>query len=276
MANISKIKTLNGTTYDIKDAKAIHNGICPYYSTSETYAVGDKVRYNDNIYECITAIPTAENWTAAHWKIAPTLQEQMTVLNSIVDSSYVEIAKNVVLQNGYINTSGKVISSSLSGYALVPLLKGERVVVGTTNRNITIIGSTTAESVSVGDSVNIIQITGTTSNVFETHEYIAPNDMTVVICVLLSNYSLAFYRYAPARTGLHREYVVITLNASGYAQWSYKYTEVTILSAFTMDRVVRYFTSTGDYWFFESSLWDSPGVLEVNKTIGIYVVYMNV
>ena len=51
--------------------------ICPYYSTSATYAVGDKVRWGNYIYECITAIPTAEAWTAAHWHVVPTLQEQI-------------------------------------------------------------------------------------------------------------------------------------------------------------------------------------------------------
>jgi len=63
--------------------------ICPYYSTSETYAVGDKVRYGDYIYECVTEITKAEAWTAAHWEIAPTLQEQITALdgNDIVGMS---------------------------------------------------------------------------------------------------------------------------------------------------------------------------------------------
>lgn len=73
----------------------------------------------------------------------------------------------------------------------------------------------------------------------------------------------------------HRQYIEITLNASGYYKWSYKDTEVTILSAFTSDHIIRYFTSTGDFWYFESSLWNSPEVLEVNKTIGLYVMYMD-
>lgn len=88
MAEISKITVPNGTTYDIKDATARENAvslydmanhsICPYYSTSATYAVGDKVRYGYYIYECITAITKAEAWNAAHWEVAPTLQEQIT------------------------------------------------------------------------------------------------------------------------------------------------------------------------------------------------------
>lgn len=57
---------------------ALANGsIAPYYSTSSTYAVGDKVRYGNLLYECNTAITTAESWTAAHWTQLDPLQEQL-------------------------------------------------------------------------------------------------------------------------------------------------------------------------------------------------------
>ena len=37
------------------------------YSSSATYAVGDYVLHNSNLYVCTTAITTAESFTAAHW-----------------------------------------------------------------------------------------------------------------------------------------------------------------------------------------------------------------
>lgn len=49
----------------------------PAYSTSATYAVGDRVRYSVRVYECITAIPDGESWTAAHWKEVDDLQTQL-------------------------------------------------------------------------------------------------------------------------------------------------------------------------------------------------------
>ena len=49
----------------------------PIYSASSTYAVGDRVRYSNNVWECITAIATAEAWTAAHWQEVAPLQEQI-------------------------------------------------------------------------------------------------------------------------------------------------------------------------------------------------------
>lgn len=52
------------------------------YSSSSTYAVGDRVRYSNYIYECITAITTAEDWTSGHWKQVDNLQTQ---INNKVD-----------------------------------------------------------------------------------------------------------------------------------------------------------------------------------------------
>lgn len=55
-----------------------NGAVCPYYSASATYAVGDKVRYGNLLYECNTAISTAEAWTAAHWTQLDPLQEQVS------------------------------------------------------------------------------------------------------------------------------------------------------------------------------------------------------
>lgn len=54
-----------------------NNSIAPYYSSSDTYAVGDKVRYGYYLYQCITAINTPESWDADHWTALPTIQEQV-------------------------------------------------------------------------------------------------------------------------------------------------------------------------------------------------------
>ena len=40
----------------------------PEYSSSSTYAVGDLVMHEAELYECSTAITTAEEWTPAHWE----------------------------------------------------------------------------------------------------------------------------------------------------------------------------------------------------------------
>ena len=53
----------------------ILSNLAPTYSTSLTYDLGDLVIYNYNLYECTTAIPTAESWTAAHWTQKTVAQE---------------------------------------------------------------------------------------------------------------------------------------------------------------------------------------------------------
>ena len=43
------------------------SSIAPAYDASSTYAVGEKVMYDGKLYECSTAITTAEAWNASHW-----------------------------------------------------------------------------------------------------------------------------------------------------------------------------------------------------------------
>ena len=42
----------------------------PAFSSSSTYEVGEIVIYDGVAYKCVTAITTAEEWTAAHWTLA--------------------------------------------------------------------------------------------------------------------------------------------------------------------------------------------------------------
>ena len=55
------------------------------YSTSSTYGVGDYCIYNSQLYRCITAITTAEAWTAAHWTAA-VLGDDVSELKSALSS----------------------------------------------------------------------------------------------------------------------------------------------------------------------------------------------
>ena len=46
---------------------AIEPNFAGAYDSTATYGVGDYVVYEHTLYVCNTAIPTAEQWTAAHW-----------------------------------------------------------------------------------------------------------------------------------------------------------------------------------------------------------------
>lgn len=71
------------------------------YSSSATYAVGDRVRYGSSSYECITAIPTAESWTAAHWKALDPLQTQIDgKQDTLTAGTGISINNNVISATG--------------------------------------------------------------------------------------------------------------------------------------------------------------------------------
>lgn len=44
------------------------------YDSTKTYAIGDMVIKNHAIYECTTAITTAEVWNSSHWTIVPIIK----------------------------------------------------------------------------------------------------------------------------------------------------------------------------------------------------------
>lgn len=62
----------NGCCYDGKMRSISGLTLAPYvntaYSASATYAVGDKVNYQSKMYECVTAVETAEAFDPAKWE----------------------------------------------------------------------------------------------------------------------------------------------------------------------------------------------------------------
>lgn len=102
------------------------------------------------------------------------------------------IYKDIVWQNGYIDNKGIVKESVLSKYAVISLKSTETVLVGTTNVNITMLGKTNSDTVSVGDTVTPIKITSGDEH-FEECTYYTLKDVNIVVCVLASNYELKFY-----------------------------------------------------------------------------------
>ena len=78
------------------------------YSAEASYAVGDYVRYDNDLYRCITAIASpGESWTAAHWTQVvladdETLQENIVVLDWLAgyvtpqDPQSIEFGENLL------------------------------------------------------------------------------------------------------------------------------------------------------------------------------------
>lgn len=101
------------------------------YSASKTYAVGDYVIHNSNLYRCTTAITTAEAFTAAHWTQVvladdvSDVKSDLTYTDSAVFDDNTAYEKETI-SNGIINSSGILISIgsgntyTVSVYPLAP------------------------------------------------------------------------------------------------------------------------------------------------------------
>lgn len=72
----STATTLAATPSTVNALRVMLNNL-PGYSSTATYAVGDRVYHNTDAYECTTAITTAEDWTDAHWTKLDPIQTQL-------------------------------------------------------------------------------------------------------------------------------------------------------------------------------------------------------
>ena len=132
---------------------------------------------------------TAEQGKVLDGKVTQ-LGQGVTELNAGVFGG--NFSKNLIWTDGYIKKNGQIMSSTASKFTQPFVLKaGEKLTVGTNNANICIIGTTSAVSLSVGDTITVLQTTANSST-FETHTLIADEDMVVVVCVRWSDYSLTF------------------------------------------------------------------------------------
>lgn len=101
-------------------AQAMVSG-APVYSSSETYAIGDRVRYSNYTYECTTAITTAEAWNSAHWTALDPLQEQVDAKqDALVSGTNIKTVNGTsLLGSGDIDTSElPTVTSSDNGKVL--------------------------------------------------------------------------------------------------------------------------------------------------------------
>ena len=74
----------------------------PVYSNTATYEVGDRVRYGYNIYECKTAITTAESWNASHWTVLDSIQDQIDDVKATIPPDMVVLSYGSSTWNDFI------------------------------------------------------------------------------------------------------------------------------------------------------------------------------
>lgn len=69
-------------------AANVAGAIADAYSATSTYVVGDYCTKDGKLYRCVTAISTAEAWTAAHWTEVQTMDEVETIDNLLQIEKY--------------------------------------------------------------------------------------------------------------------------------------------------------------------------------------------
>lgn len=124
---------LGATSKAINTAMANIISGAPIYKASSTYAVGDRVRYSNNVWECITAITHAEVWTDAHWKTVAPLQEQIddkqdllvsgTNIKTINNQSILG-SGNITIEGGGSGTVDTAMSDSSTNAVQNKVIKG--------------------------------------------------------------------------------------------------------------------------------------------------------
>lgn len=77
------------------------NFATPYQSYS-TYEVGQWCIYNHNLYQCTTAITSAEEWNSDHWEARAATNQDINSLRDVqIDSSTLTPGQALVYKNGH-------------------------------------------------------------------------------------------------------------------------------------------------------------------------------
>lgn len=82
------------TQLDAVTDNARENGVAPVFSTTKTYAVGEHVLYNGEVYRCKTAVASAGAWVASNWtkaSLSEDLEGEVSDLKSTTNATDTEI-----------------------------------------------------------------------------------------------------------------------------------------------------------------------------------------
>lgn len=99
------------------------------YSNSATYAVGTYCTKDGKLYECTTAITTAEEWTAGHWTETKVGPEVSDLKSAIDNTGLMPITQSPYLTQGYIDSNGKWANRTSGNprCAIIPVSAGQAI-----------------------------------------------------------------------------------------------------------------------------------------------------
>lgn len=125
------------TQLDAVTDNARDNGTAPVFSTTKTYAVGEHVLYNGEVYRCKTAVTNAGAWVANNWVkayLSSDMEGEVSELKSAIedcdnrisiadDAIFVSTKKNTSnwpTNSAYIYENGTVTIEEVSGWRRSP------------------------------------------------------------------------------------------------------------------------------------------------------------
>ena len=96
----------------------MQNSIAPTYSSSNTYAIGDYVMYNAQLYKCISPITTAEAWTSAHWTQVSAASDLKSALDEETNERINAFNNAFVMSPNLLDESALVVGYLSNGVVL--------------------------------------------------------------------------------------------------------------------------------------------------------------
>ena len=99
------------TQLDAVTDNARDNGTAPVFSTTKTYAVGEHVLYNGEVYKCKTAVTNAGAWVASNWVkayLSSDMEGEVSELKSAFDEKEEEISVSTT-EGGFTGNVGDEI-----------------------------------------------------------------------------------------------------------------------------------------------------------------------
>lgn len=116
------------TQLDAVTDNARDNGTAPVFSTTKTYAVGEHVLYNGEVYRCKTAVTSAGAWVASNWVkayLSSDMEGEVSELKSAIhfnDFLSHNTGNEISTIDGYwVGDYGELHTSTARGYLIVPV-----------------------------------------------------------------------------------------------------------------------------------------------------------
>lgn len=142
-------KNYTDATIETTINSSFRNNIALEYSSSSTYAIGDKVIHNGQLYTCVVAITRAEAWNTDHWA-ASKVSSSFVDLDTAQTITGSKTFSNISFSNTIgSNTYNSWISADLSYLAFRTRKGNYDLTQGNVIVNIPTLSSPTAQNVSI-------------------------------------------------------------------------------------------------------------------------------